>query len=409
MGISKQEILKNNRTLLAAEGAKLEVKPKIISFIQSQLRNYSALKGQAKLNQLILEQINKLQNFAAEQLADFATQYGVSDIETGTPKVTFPLPDTPIEELNLPEIPPEAGIDTKKLTLNPITLPVAELGKTTDKVQGQFTEQVLPYGYDTLPDNLKEEATAKAKDLAKQLALDYIQANKPPFCLPPDTAKALKKKLNNLLEVVETTATALNFASIGLNIVTQVIDGTILLIQGLNIAKLAANQAAKPIPLLPGIVVSLLTDLDDALEVVKETATGDPKIEKVKDQLQTGANYIAIAAVIMDIIAKLLTIFINLLKACGETPNELGEETKKFIQQAEVQQRSNTSQSYNGFTFNIVEQVLPNDPTVIRKVAQALNTEGIVALESEPSFTQNPKILIEELKLIIDRDNLKAY
>ena len=71
--------------------------------------------------------------------------------------------------------------------------------------------------------------------------------------------------------------------------------------------------------------------------------------------------------------------------------------------------QSNTQQSYKGFTFEIVEVKLPNDPTVTRRVGRALNTEGIIALETEPSFTQNTKVLIEELKLIIDRDNLKAF
>ena len=60
-------------------------------------------------------------------------------------------------------------------------------------------------------------------------------------------------------------------------------------------------------------------------------------------------------------------------------------------------------------SFEIVKVSLPNDPTVKRTIAQALNTEGVVALQTEPSFTQNPKVLIEELKLLIDKDNLKAY
>ena len=38
----------------------------------------------------------------------------------------------------------------------------------------------------------------------------------------------------------------------------------------------------------------------------------------------------------------------------------------------------------------------------------ARNKQGIVLLQTEPSFTQDPKVLVEELKLIIDRDNLKA-
>jgi len=65
---------------------------------------------------------------------------------------------------------------------------------------------------------------------------------------------------------------------------------------------------------------------------------------------------------------------------------------------------------YKGFTFAIKEE---NDSRFVvagntRRYAVALNTDKSEVLQSSRSFTLDPDILIEELKLIIDQQNLKA-
>ena len=64
--------------------------------------------------------------------------------------------------------------------------------------------------------------------------------------------------------------------------------------------------------------------------------------------------------------------------------------------------------SYKGFKFALHEE---NDPRFIvrnnkRHFAVAINTDNIEVLKSEPSFTLDPNNLIEQLKLVIDRENL---
>ncbi len=66
-----------------------------------------------------------------------------------------------------------------------------------------------------------------------------------------------------------------------------------------------------------------------------------------------------------------------------------------------------TSQVYNGFTLDIVEE--PFSPTVKRIKAVARNPQGIILLQTPLSFTTLSQVLITELKLIIDKSNLKAY
>jgi hypothetical protein len=65
---------------------------------------------------------------------------------------------------------------------------------------------------------------------------------------------------------------------------------------------------------------------------------------------------------------------------------------------------------YRGFTFSILEE---DDPRYViagnkRRYAVALDRSGFVRLQSESSFTLDPDVLIEELKLKIDEQNIEA-
>lgn len=83
------------------------------------------------------------------------------------------------------------------------------------------------------------------------------------------------------------------------------------------------------------------------------------------------------------------------------------QEIISFIEQDVAEdEESATETSYRGFSFEI--ETIPFTPTVNRTRALALNRDGIALLQTELSFTSTPDILIQELKFIIDRDNLRA-
>ena len=363
------------------------------------------LTGADKLNQLILEQTSKLQTLATDQIANITEEFGIVDINTDSPKINL-ISDN--RELKLPEIPSKLNTTTPKLTISPVEVPIKEIDKAPTLIKDQFVEQIKPTNFDSLSQQAKKQVLEELETEALQLSLELL-SNKPSYCPSDDRLQRILKIYNNLLDATEKTTEVLSYITIALAVSTGILNGTTTALAALNTAKTAANQAAKIIPTLPGIVVSTITDLEDAIRTLTFKADGSPKIKRLKEQLKAGTYYNTLATGVVGSTMLLLKTLKPLLENCGLQPNDLGTQTQNFIKENETKNQSNTQQSYQGFTFEIVEVTLPNDPTVVRRIGQAINTEGVVALETKPSFTQNPKILIEELKLIIDRDNLKAY
>ena len=393
-----------------AAGAKLNLKKGIQDRLSKGLKDIKpagGLTGTDKLNQLILEQTSKLQTLATDQIAEMTKEFGIVDIGTDEPKVQLIPSSAP--DIKIPEIPKNLNVDTPKLTLTSVELPIKELDKAPSLIQDQFKKQLIPTNINTLGEDAKAQALQQVEEEALILVGELLSTNKPTYCPTDDKLQRVLKLYNLLLTTAETTATVLNYISTSLNILTGVLNGTIAALGALSTSKIIANQAAKIIPVLPGVVVSVLNDIDDLIKTTTFTTDGSSRLLKVKNQLESGAYYTALAAGIVNAIVIILKLLKPLLTKCGLQPNEFGEELNKFILQSQTKEESSTNISYQGFTFEIIEVTLPNDPTVKRTIAQAINTEGVVALETQPSFTQNPKILIEELKLLIDKDNLKAY
>ena len=365
-------------------------------------------KGPDKVNQLILQKTQKLQSVAVEQLNEIATNFGISGVDSGELSITLPTSQTSTADLQLPKIPVEIQAPVKNLTLTPVKVKVSDIGTVSNIIQDQFTNQLLPLNYD----NLEEEAKREALNLIEPTVIRLVETllrSKPPYCPADNRLARVLEKYNRMLEFVEQTSFYLNTTTAGLNILTRVLDGGINAKAGIQLAKTAINQAMKILPYTPGALPSIITDLEDVSDLITFKPDGTAILKEKRTALETGTYYISLAARIVSTIVIILRQIAPLLKNCGLEPNTIGPETIKFITQAETKANSNTNESYQGFTFQITEVNLPNDPTVTRRIAQALNTEGVIALQTEPSFTQNPKVLIEELKLIIDRDNLKAY
>ena len=216
---------------------------------------------------------------------------------------------------------------------------------------------------------------------------------------------------NNVLDQANSIVKVLNGITFTVGLAKLGIDTLVKLIIALKTAKITASIAAKLIPVIPGAVPAAISDLDDLITNKTFDIEGNSKIAPIKFAVDSFSVPLALMSFyINDFIVKLNSLD-DKIKACNENSNiTLPQPSQELvdISQAEQQtQESSNLSTYQGFTFEIEE--VPFSPTVNRKRALGKNQDGITLIQTELSFTPSDEVLINELKFIIDRDNLKAY
>jgi hypothetical protein len=285
-------------------------------------------------------------------------------------------------------------------------------GKTiTDNIPSNFK----PKGADQFSlsvldksDELKGIILPKLFDLGKQLGIEGLNTANPTYpnkCPNPELINKILNIRNNIVNQLNSIAKFLNAGTktfTGLNTLTQALTTST---QVLGITRLVLSTAVKFIPSppgTPGAVTSGLSDLKDLLDKI------DPKLKRATTYIGTLSIILAlISAIILKVIDILNKIDFFLTKCGAENLNSLDQSLLDLKAISTNQEETPDSSSYKGFTLEIINK--PFNDKVSQKVGVAKNQSGIILLQTNPSFTTTPQVLINELKFIIDRDNLKAY
>jgi len=255
-------------------------------------------------------------------------------------------------------------------------------------------------------EDLKSKAISTLDSLASKLGIEGIETGNPklPDLCPNqnilDEVYNIRQSLGTDIDGVVKYITIIDTS---LNIVAELVNGQTTAVDALNLLKTATSLAAKFTPVVPGAVASALSDVDDLRTLITFTNEGEPKIKKLKTSLDNGLLYIGMASQSLLAIVGLLKVIDLVLNKCGKKVDPIDND---LLRGAQAAISSPTETSYKGFIFEIIEK--PFNQTLNQKIGVAKNTQGIVLLQTEPSFTNSPQVLIDELKLIIDRDNLKA-
>jgi hypothetical protein len=276
---------------------------------------------------------------------------------------------------------------------------------TPDYIKAQGTD-ALPQLLMVLGDQIPVIIQPALDSLQKELIEKYQNTN---TCPDPATLQQLINKRNNILSSLNRVGKVIDTTTI----VLTGISAALSILQGANnsidASKIAARIAAALNPALAAALPTVLASLDTAKINLNLDAEWQSRIKKYKTIVSAASLALSIINIfVLNAIQALESIDFNILKCDpNATLDPISNEIKTLsVSQAKASQTINEV-TYQGFIIEIVE--VPFTDTVTRRKAVGKNSQGIILIETELSFTTVPQVLINELKLIIDRDNLKAY
>lgn len=296
----------------------------------------------------------------------------------------------------------------------------------TEALSNAVTEDSKPQGQQKLGSLILKQGQKLSKfviplvlNLLKKYAVDQVQQEiesqvlspeelKTKFC-PADLPSIIQKR-NDAVDYLNKTGARLDSLSITVDFGSDFASLLQGLITTIKTVKTAANIALSFIPIgIPGIVPSSINTAGDAADKLVFNADGTPRIPPIKiTASQVSPAVASTQSTILKCVDLLgrLDILINLCDPYANlTP--LSDSINNVIANEALAEVSANETTYKGFILEIETKAYTDRVNQNRAVGK--NKSGIVLIATEYSFASDPKVLITELKFIIDKDDLKAY
>ena len=403
------DILKNisASTAIKSFGDQLKNKAKetLISGTQSIISN---LENQQKL--LIL-QIKALAEKQTSELLKLQNKYESNQITEEEYKALEKSINDSIEaEVNILKIQiKKLGQDITNIRNNPYDRLKKEKAKLDDNIKN-LKKKIEGTKVKAKKDLIKQVTTNAAKTLAPIIALQLANSF--------TALISQRKKLEELVEQINLYIDTQVKDESTLTIATNLRNNAVVLINN-SIAKLNRIKG-----ILDGIsrillIISAIIVVLNLVIILFPPLTPPVAVKIPTDIINKAAALIASLSVILAVASTLLDSEINnlielrnslkeaSLKLDEKAINDLTDDQFAALSDAFLPAGGNYG-DYKGFKFEIKEEQNPR--FVVkgnkRKYAVAIDSDGVEAIKSEFSFTQDPNDLIEQLKLIIDQQNL---
>jgi hypothetical protein len=276
----------------------------------------------------------------------------------------------------------------------------------------------------SLPDSLKEKGISKIRTLLLekgqevknklQPKLNELQSQLPSpndVCLTESQTQRVLSVRNNLIIELNKIQKSLNTLTLSIGITSGFLETLIVTTGVVKNLKTTLTLSANAAPVVPGVVVGAITSADDLLSRITFDDLGNSKLNPLKQNIDAASIPIALTAASLKSFILTLNVIDAFLKKCA--PNAILETVnEETLATALIQEIIETNPLYNnslyqGFQLEIEEK--DYSPTIKQRRAIGKNNQGIILISTPYSFSTDAQTLINELKLIIDRDNLKAY
>lgn len=246
---------------------------------------------------------------------------------------------------------------------------------------------------------LKETAQPTIEKLLLELGIQNGQI--PDVCVSADILDRVLITRNNIVDTLTVFSNNLNILSKTVTTTSNFLKITLDVITAIRVAKIALNLVNKAAPVAPGATTAAIQDLNEGQATLTFDNLGNPRLQAIKKGIDSTVIPIAITADIITVILSNLKLIDTVLTKCLTNPPLITIPAE--LTQIEVAQTTPDSniENYRGYSIQIVE--LPYSNTVSRKKAVAYK-DGIPVYETEYSFTTQPQLLIDQLKLKIDSE-----
>ena len=283
------------------------------------------------------------------------------------------------------------------------------------EVSLQVLENALPSslkltGSDKLGQTIMEKGIQINDQIQPQLTNIQNELTSTPngLCLPAPQLELIILQRNNIVNKLNQISSVLNTATVAAGITSTLLDSLITAAQLVRAAKpalIASDAASGGV----GPFASLVLQANDVLDILRFDSLGNSKLNKLKTIIDNTAAPISITGLFISNAVTSLNSIDIILKQCSpySTYLTISDDLDNINLRQTIAENTLNDITYKGFVLEI--EVVPYTPTVNRRRAIGKNQSGIVTIQTEYSFTTSNQVLINELKLIIDRDNLKAY
>lgn len=236
-----------------------------------------------------------------------------------------------------------------------------------------------------------------------------LEALKQKYCPTKPELDKLILQRNNLVDYLNGVGTTLDRLSTTVNFgagIATLLQG---IITGLKQGKTLAQIALSFLPVAPGAATSAIDVAGDKVDDLTFKKDGTPRLPPLTIIASSVSPSISATQTIILKVVTLLEQVDLLINLCD--PNAVLNNPSKTIQDTAINelsaQISENKTTYKGFILEIETKDYTDTVTQSRAVGK--NKSNIILIATEYSFASNPQILIDELKFIIDRDDLKAY
>lgn len=314
-------------------------------------------------------------------------------------EVTIPISNLVIQESKVPkiikeEIKPSLPIKSEK------EIPKSPVSKPLDTRVVEETQKLV---YKDLVKKLYKNLLLLLAPFGAQLLQKAIEGYEGPNLLRFKTQCPPPTDLSKLIEARNQLVNILNKSLTTVSTTQNVVTASNALLSAFQLTLSILKKVPYPTTGIPPLGLPPLT--------AGNIATISSNIEKLQFKIRRSKSTVNSLQSILAILEVFLQYLLSLIRSLDTLIQQCAEESGMDYELIGININSGVIGAippYKGFTFEIKNDSI-NNTSYPKRYACALDSKGIAVLKSESSFTANTQTLINELKFIIDRDNLNPY